>query len=65
MIAPSQFYPKTPECIIVLFDLRYPGGAEQVHRLRAVWQADSDLEALGPDHVVVYLFPGANQRLAA
>ncbi len=62
---PQRLYPSDPECILIVFDLRDPEACEQVHRLRAVWQAESDLEALGPDHMVVILFPGATQRLAA
>jgi hypothetical protein len=65
MLRANQSYQNDDRCILLLFDLRYPGAPEEVHRLRAVWQADSDLEALGPDHMVVFLFPGAIQRLAA
>jgi hypothetical protein len=64
-LAPRLLYPSDPECIVILFDLRDPEACEQVHRLRAVWQADSGLEALGPDHMVVFLFPGTPQRIAA
>jgi len=64
-LAPRPLYASGPECIVILFDLRYPGASQQVHRLRDVWQAHSDLEALGPDHMVVFLFPGATQRFAA
>ncbi len=64
-LAPRQLYASDPECIVILYDLRDPGACEQVHRLRAVWQADSGLEALGPDHMIVFLFPGATRRLAA
>jgi hypothetical protein len=49
----------------VIFDLRILEACEQIHRLRATWQENSDLEALGPDHMIVYLFPGAVRRLAA
>jgi hypothetical protein len=63
--APRQVYASDPECVLILFDLRDQGACEQIHRLRAVWQADSDLEALGPDYMIVFLFPGATQRLAA
>jgi hypothetical protein len=63
--APRPLYASDPECIVILFDLREPEAPEQVHCLRAVWQAESDLEALGPDHMIVFLFPGAGWRLAA
>ena len=65
ILALNELYPKTPRCIILLFDLRERGASEQVHRLRAAWQADSDLEALGPDHMVVLVFPGSTRGLAA
>jgi hypothetical protein len=66
MLRASQLYPNDPKRLVaILFDLRSPKACERVHHLRAVWQAASDLEALGPDHMVVILFPGATQRLAA
>jgi hypothetical protein len=65
MLRASQLYPNEDRCILLLFDLRSPKACEQVHHLRAVWQGEMDLEALGPDHTVVILFPGATQRLAA
>jgi hypothetical protein len=64
-LAPRPLYASDPECTAILFDLRYLEACEQVHCLRAVWQADSDLEALGPDRMVVYLFPGTDRRIAA
>ncbi len=64
-LAPRPLYVSDPECIALHFDLRYPGACQQVHRLRDVGQADSDLEALGPDRMVVYLFPGTDRRIAA
>jgi hypothetical protein len=64
-LAPRPLYASDPECIAILFDLRSPKACERVHHLRAVWQGEMDLEALGPDHTVVILFPGATQRLAA
>jgi hypothetical protein len=66
MLRARPFYPEIPECLITVFDLRDLEAVEELHRLRAVWQEDSDLEALGPDHMVVFLFPGvAAGRLAA
>jgi len=62
-LALDELYPRTPECIVLLFDLRDPEACEQVHRLRAVWQEDSDLEALGPEHMILFLFPGAQRVL--
>jgi hypothetical protein len=66
MLRASQLYPNDPKRLVaILFDLRSPKACERVHNLRAVWQADSDLEALGRDHMVVYLFPGTDRRIAA
>jgi hypothetical protein len=65
MLRASQLCPNEDRCILLLFDLRSPKACEQVHHLRAVWQGEMDLEALGPDHTVVILFPRATQRLAA
>ncbi len=66
MLRASQLYPNDPECLVaILFDLRSPKACERVHHLRAVWQADSYLEALGSDHMVVYLFPGTDPMIAA
>jgi hypothetical protein len=60
--APPQFYPRTPECIIILFDLRVSEAVEKLHHLRAVWQQDSDIEALDEDHFALMLWPGAAAR---
>jgi hypothetical protein len=62
----DALYPKTPRCIIVLFDLRSPEAVEELHRLRAVWQGNSDIEALDADHFALIVMPGgAARRLAA
>jgi hypothetical protein len=65
MLRANPSYQNDDRCILLVVDLREPGASEQVHHLRAVWQAESDLESLGPDHMVVILFPGATQRIAA
>jgi hypothetical protein len=63
--APTQFYPKTPECLIVLFDLRIPDAAEELHHARAAWQEDSDIEALDEDHFILIVRPGWVSEAAA
>jgi hypothetical protein len=64
--APPQFYPKTPECIVVLFDLRESAAVEELHHLRGVWQGLSDIEALDEDHFALIVRPsGAARRIAA
>ncbi len=66
MLRASQLYSNDPRRLVaILFDLCSPKACERVHHLRAVWQADSDIEALGPNHMVVYLFPGTDRRIAA
>jgi hypothetical protein len=49
----------------VIFDLRIPCIAEQLHRERAAWQECGDLEALDEDHFVLVVRPGGAQKLAA
>jgi hypothetical protein len=65
MLRADSSYQSNDKCIILLFDLRRSGASEEVHHLRGVWQADSDLEPLGPDHMIIFLFPGATRELAA
>jgi hypothetical protein len=54
----SQLYAPNAECIWVLYDLRNPEACEHLHEQRAAWQELSDLAALGPDHMILILFPG-------
>jgi hypothetical protein len=64
--AKSLYPPSRPECLVVLFDLRDFQAVEELHRLRAVWQEASDIEALDEDHFALLLRPGgAARRLAA
>jgi hypothetical protein len=63
--APPQFYPETRKCIIVLFDLQDSQAVEMLHHLRAVWQEESDIEALDEDHFALMLWPGAAARRIA
>jgi hypothetical protein len=66
MTAPLRIlYPSDPECLIILFDLRDPGAAEQLHRERATCQELIDSEALSEDCFALILRPGGAQRLAA
>jgi hypothetical protein len=51
--------------MIVLFDLRIPSAVERLHRERAAWQEQSDIEALDEDHFILIVRPGGAQRLAA
>lgn len=65
MFAPHQLYPSDPECVHILVDLREPEGCDFIHEQRGIWQEYSDLAALGPDHMILILFPGGAQELAA
>ena len=66
MVAPlSEFYPEPHTEVWMLFDLRIPGVAERLHRERAAWQENSDVEMLGPNHAVLFIRPGGARRLAA
>jgi hypothetical protein len=66
MFAPREHYHRAElECLLIVFDLRVPGAAEQLHHARAVWQANSDLQALDEDHFVLVLWPGGLWRVAA
>jgi len=64
-LAPRPSYQNDPEWLITLFDLRESEVVEGLHRGRAIWQADSDIEALDEDHFVLVVRPGAARRLAA
>jgi hypothetical protein len=62
----KEVYPSNPECIVVVYDLREPRAAEQLHRSRASWQEDSDIAALDEYHFVLILHLGdAARRLVA
>ena len=63
--APKTLYPSSSNYVLVLFDLRLPGTAHHLDRERAAWQAQSDIEALDENHVVLIVRPGGARRLAA
>jgi hypothetical protein len=56
--APESLYRNAPKSIVVLFDMRIPGGAERLHRQRASWGAYGDIEALDQDHYALVIRPG-------
>ncbi len=60
-----QLYPSSSEGMVVIFDLRLPGAAERLHRERAVWQEESDIEALDKDHFVLIVQAGGARRLVS
>ena len=61
--APKTLYPSSSEYIVVLFDLRLPGTTDRLARERAAWHAQSDIEALDENHVVLLVWPGGARRL--
>ena len=59
MIAPEALYSvEHPECLVVLFDLREPGGAAALDRQRRALRANSDIEVLDKDHRALIVYPG-------
>jgi len=60
----ESLYRNTPECILVLFDVRIPGVGERLHRERATWTERGDIEALDQDHFVLIIRPGGARRLS-
>jgi hypothetical protein len=67
MTAPTQrlYNLDHPEYLVVLFDLRVPGGPSELHRQRAAWAEYSDIEALDEDHFVLVIRPGWASEAAA
>jgi hypothetical protein len=68
MIASHEgLYPTGETEAWVLFDLRDAGSVELIHRERARWQGQSDIEALDEDRFVLVIGPGAGgaRELAA
>lgn len=62
---PHPLYLNHPEHLIVIFDLREPGGPSELHRQRAAWAEYADIEALDQDHFVLVLRPGWASEAAA
>jgi hypothetical protein len=60
-----EFLPEGETEIRILFDLRIPGSTELIHRERAAWQEDSEIEALDSDHFVLIIRAAWRTRLAA
>jgi hypothetical protein len=66
MVAPDyEFCPEGETEVRILFDLRISGTAERMHRERAVWQEQSDIEALDMDHFILIIRPSVAVREAA
>jgi hypothetical protein len=65
MFAPETLYPNAPKPLLVLFDVSIPGVVVRLHRERAAWQENADIEAPDQDHFVLIIRPGGARRLAA
>jgi len=63
MLDTPKVHPDSSKCIWVLYDLRGCADRESLCRTRTLLQADSDQELLGPDHVVLKIFPGGALRV--
>jgi hypothetical protein len=50
---------------LVLFEVRIPNAAKQLHRKRWVWQENADIESVEEDFFILIIRPGAAGRLAA
>lgn len=62
VIAPKGLYPHEPEYSLTIFDVRIPGIAERLHRERAGWADEADIEALDRDHYALIVKPGQTRR---
>jgi hypothetical protein len=65
MIRPESLYLNTPKCLVVLFDLRYPGAEERLQREQAAWRGFARAEVLTAGHSGLIIWPGAATRLAS
>jgi hypothetical protein len=59
MDAPQEeSYPTEQQSTWVLFDLRIPSTAARLHRERAAWAENGDIEALDQDHYILIVRTG-------
>jgi hypothetical protein len=65
VFAPRPFYTKTPECLIILYDLRYPGAEERLQREQNAWRGSASVERLLEGHSALINWPGGATRLAS
>jgi hypothetical protein len=65
MIPPTEFYPESRESIWILFDLRNSEERRLFRALQSVWGEHSDVAELGPNHMILILYPGVPSERAA
>jgi hypothetical protein len=63
VLSPRASVPDSKAIISVLFDTSDPEQCEPLHRLRALLQGDSDIEALNEDLFVLHILPGGVKEL--
>jgi hypothetical protein len=56
-LAPHRLYLNHPKCLVVVFDLREPGGPSELHKQRAAWAEYADIEALDEHHFALLIRP--------
>ncbi len=57
--APHRIIPDSDSTFLAIFDLRIPGTAARLHRERAAWAENGDIEALDQNHYVLTVRPGS------
>jgi hypothetical protein len=65
ILAPRTLYPKTPECLIVVFDLRYPEAEERLWCEHSAWCGFAHVEKLTADCSMLIVRPGSATEFAA
>ncbi len=63
MFAPNRIYPRSPQCLIVVFDLRVPEAAAVLNRQRAAWQGYASVKILDGELHALVIRPGGARRL--
>jgi hypothetical protein len=56
--APHSIVPDSKEITVAIFDVRIPGTAARLHRERAAWAENGDIEALDQNHYILIVQPG-------
>jgi len=54
----NRLYPSSYECLIILYDLQFPGKAERLDRECAGWGGSAHVEQLDARYAVLVIRPG-------
>lgn len=66
MFAPDKGYQQYRGDELSIFDVRDPAAVARLHELRAIWQGESDIQALDEDrYVLLRRFSNNPRRWAA